>query len=135
MNNFEKYKDKITDFNSITNEDGIKNIEVIANGGAIYDKWYDQPVSAYIAVRHFFNWLCKESPILKEEEKNYLRNLIKPFRKDVESIIKKENNKGYEWVRILIKDNEPLLLPGFEKGTMYKGLELDKNYTLEDLGL
>ena len=119
MNNFEKYKDKIKEFNSITKEDGIKNIEVITDEGTIYDKYYEEPVSAYIAVRHFFNWLCQEVTDLKYEEKNYLRNLIEPFRKDVQSITKKENNKGYEWLSIMVKDNEPLLLPGFKKGTHY----------------
>ena len=130
-----KYKDKITDFDSLTDEDGIKNIEVITHEGTVYDKWYEEPVSAYRAVRHFFNWLCKEAIDLEEKEKNYLCNLIKPFKQDVKSIIKKENNKGYEWLCIIIKDNEPLLLPGFEKGTLYKGLEVDKTYTPEDLGL
>lgn len=135
MNNFEKYKDRITDFNSLTSEDGIKNIEVVTDEGTVYDKYYEEPVSAYIAVRHFFNWLCKEAPTLEEEEKNYLRNLIKPFKQDVQSIIKKENNKGYEWLSITVKDNEPLLLPGFKKGTYYKGLVLGTIYKPEDLGL
>lgn len=125
----EKYKDRITDFNSITDENGIKNIEVITDEGTVYDKYYDEQVSAYVAVRHFFNWLCKEASDLKEEEKTYLRNLIKPFKKDVKSITKKENNRGYEWLSIIVEDNEPLLLPGFKKGTQYKGLELDKKYT------
>lgn len=145
MNNFEKYKDKIVEFDSITTEDGIKNVEVITtndgtNERIVYDKYYDSPVEAYIAVRDFFNWLCEDAskkkvPTIEQEEKTYLTNLIKPFKDDVISITKKANNRGYEWLSIVVKQNEPLLLPGFEKGTMYKGLELDKIYTPEELGL
>lgn len=82
-------------------------------------------------------WLEEECvpDILTDKEKAYLSAVIKPFREDVKSIAKQENNMEYEWLRILIKDNEPLLLPGFEKGTMYKGMEVNKNYTLEELGL
>lgn len=135
MNNFGKYKDKITKFVSVTNDDRIKCIQVNTDEGTVYGKYYEEPVYTYVAFEHFFNWLCQEEPPLKTEEETYLTNLIKPFRDDVVSITKNANNEGYEWVRILIKDNEPLLLPGFEKGTMYKGLELNKNYTPEELGL
>lgn len=135
MNNFGKYKDKITKFVSVTNANRIKCIQVTTDEGTVYDKYYEEPVYTYVAFEHFFNWLCQEEPLLKTEEETYLTNLIKPFRDDVVNITKNANDKGYEWVRILIKDNEPLLLPGFEKGTMYKGLELNKNYTPEELGL
>ena len=135
MNNFGKYKDKITKFVSVTNDDHIKCIQVTTDEGTVYAKYYEEPVYTYVAFEHFFNWLCQEEPPLKTEEETYLTNLIKPFRDDVVNITKKANDKGYEWLLILIKDNEPLLLPGFEKGTMYKGLELNKNYTPEELGL
>jgi hypothetical protein len=135
MNNFGKYKDKIKKFVSVTNDDRIKCIQVTTDEGTVYGKYYEKPVYTYVAFEHFFNWLCQEEPPLKTEEETYLTNLIKPFRDDVVNITKKANDKGYEWLLILIKDNEPLLLPGFEKGTMYKGLELNKNYTPEELGL
>lgn len=135
MNNFEKYKDKIKEFASITNENGIKYLRVIVDEDPVYSKCYEEPVYAYVAFEHFFNWLCQEEPPLETEEETYLTNLIKPFRDDVVNITKKTNDKGYEWLRIIIKDNEPLLLPGFQKGTLYKGLEVDRAYTPEDLGL
>ena len=88
-------------------------------------------------IKKFLEWLEEEykPSILDDVEKAYLSAVIKPFRKDVNSITKQENNRGYEWVRIMVEDNEPLLLPGFEKGTMYKGMEVNKKYTLEELGL
>lgn len=88
-------------------------------------------ISAYNA------WLEAEykPPVLDDVEKAYLSAVIKPFRKDVKSITKQENNDGYEWLRIIVKDNNPLVLPGFKKGTMYKGMHVYKEYTLEKLGL
>lgn len=82
-------------------------------------------------------WLEQEydPKILDDVEKAYLSAVIKPFRKDVKSITKQENNDGYEWLRIIVEDNKPLVLPGFKKGTMYKGMHVYKEYTLEKLGL
>lgn len=45
-----------------------------------------------------------------------------------------DNRRDEEYIGICIKEQETML-PYFEKGTMYKGMELDKEYTLEDLGL
>ena len=85
----------------------------------------------------FFNWLEDEykPPILDDIEKAYLSAVIKPFRKDVRSITKQKNNEGYEWLRIIVEDNHPLVLPGFKKETMYKGMHAYKEYTVEKLGL
>lgn len=49
--------------------------------------------------------------ILNEAERQYLSAVIRPFRDQVQSITK------------------------FEDSTMYKGMELGKEYTLEELGL
>ena len=88
-------------------------------------------------VKKFLEWLEEEyvPEILTEREKTYLSAVIKPFRKDVRSITKQENNEGYEWLRIIVEDNKPLVLPGFEKETMYKGMKVYEEYTLEELGL
>lgn len=82
-------------------------------------------------------WLEAEykPPVLDDVEKAYLSAVIKPFRKDVRSITKQKNNEGYEWLRIIVEDNRPLVLPGFKKETMYKGMHAYKEYTLEALGL
>ena len=44
------------------------------------------------------NWLCSEykEPILDDEEKEYLSAVIKPFRKDVEYIVKLPK---FEWIQ------------------------------------
>lgn len=84
--------------------------------------------------------------ILDKEEKQYLRNVIKPFKNRVVSISKKiitfENteNKMFQYIRIKIKSktnifcNEFINLPYFNN-EMYKGMEDYKEYTLEELGL
>ena len=78
-------------------------------------------------------------PILDEKEKEYLSAVIKPFRDRVNYIIKTENSLG-EYITIHSRlytgwRSDVTLLPEFEKGTMYKGMETNRRYTLEELGL
>lgn len=84
------------------------------------------------------NWLNSEyeGPILTEEEKIYLSNIIKPFKDKVLNIQKKPNvTSSKEWITILLKDYEIISLPYFDKDTMYQNMELGKKYTLEELDL
>lgn len=95
------------------------------------------------------NQIIKQpKPILDDVEKEYLSNIIKPFRNRVIYIAKAEtvktyspNAKVYECIYIMYKDssktNNPFYMgfPCFNKGTMYKNMELDREYTLKDLGL
>lgn len=75
--------------------------------------------------------------ILDAEEKEYLGNVIKPFRDKVTKIKKFENNRDRqkEYITIYIKNDYAITLPNFKKNTMYQNIELDKMYTLEELGL
>lgn len=78
-------------------------------------------------------------PILDDVEKEYLSNVIKPFKDRVNYIIKTENSLG-EYIAIHLRlytcwRPDVTLLPEFEKGTMYKGMEINKRYNLEELGL
>ena len=74
----------------------------------------------------------REEEILDKTEKRYLSNVIKPFRDKVKAIEKVSYSR--EFIKIYIKD-EPTILPYFEKGTMYKGMKENKEYTLKELGL
>ena len=83
-----------------------------------------------------------KKPILDEAEKKYLSNVIKPFRGKVKYIVKRNENESeykseyFESIRVVFEGSYwTLFFPYFEKGTMYKGMELDKEYTLEELGL
>lgn len=75
--------------------------------------------------------------ILDAEEKEYLGNVIKPFRDRVTKIKKFENirDRQKEYITIYIKNDYAITLPNFKKNTMYQNIELDKMYTLEELGL
>ena len=78
-------------------------------------------------------------PILDDIEKEYLSAVIKPFRDKVISIAKfYEESIDNNFIEIEVNQsycNEYIDLPYFKKGTMYKGMILDKGYTLEELGL
>ena len=79
-------------------------------------------------------------PILTDKEKEYLSLVIKPFRKHIITIRKIQNYK-YEFIEIVIYSNvegvscEVISFPYFNKGKMYKGIEINKEYTLKELGL
>ena len=89
-------------------------------------------------------WEEYKEPVLDEKEKEYLSAVIKPFRDRV-IYIKKiymyfGYRKDYEYIFGELGCNEYnvvdiFALPYFPKGNMYKGMETDKKYTLEELGL
>ena len=74
-------------------------------------------------------------PILDNIEKNYLSNIIKPFRDRVDYIAKVNLANRREYILIKMKNMEMISLPFFTAGTMYKGMENDKDYILKDLDL
>ena len=78
-------------------------------------------------------------PILDGVEKEYLSHIIKPFKEKITFIMKTDydNNKEYIFIEYYEESNIKYIIefPSFKKGTMYKGMELDKQYTLEDLEL
>lgn len=80
--------------------------------------------------------------ILDEVEKRYLSNIIRPFRGRVIGIVKIGSHiQEYQYISIRIRSLVPRLsyeninLPYFHSGIMYKGMKVDKYYTLEELGL
>ena len=126
MNNLEFYKDEI--INSSITEVFIKYTGRVQHSN-----------------RECIGWLCKEHQILDKEEKKYLSNVIRPFANRMVSITKIKDwideDSNFEVLEIAlrlpckIRDMEFVHLPYFEKDTMYKGMELDKEYTLKELGL
>lgn len=88
-------------------------------------------------------WEEYKEDILDEAEKEYLSAVIKPFRDRVE-YIKKINmylgcNKDAEYIFGELGNEDDVVdafsLPYFTEGTMYKGMETGKKYTLKELGL
>lgn len=77
-------------------------------------------------------------PILDEAEREYLSNVIKPFRDMVKIVIKYDSDK-YEYIAIKYRSHEKnvgtVYFPPFKKGTMYNGMKTGKAYSLNELGL
>ena len=83
--------------------------------------------------------------VLDEVEKKYLKSIIRPFKDRVVSIEKKKNinSEGtFYYIAIAIKSvvidclSETIYFPYFKpESKMYEGMELNKEYTLKELGL
>lgn len=128
----EKIQDKQlvkTALNRIENDDYcffIRDFEGLNTGN--YGKIIKIEEPTYTTVYEY------KPEILDEVEKRYLKGVIRPFRDKVKYIVLKSlcSNEAY----ILIKlENDIINLPVFEINTMYKNMEKDKEYTLEELGL
>lgn len=119
----------------------------------IYNKHYEEPkeiikgIKAYIGetitydyqscTDAILNWMAQpyKKPILDNVEREYLSAVIKPFRGKVSYISKHGNSELMEFIYIKLSDGDAADFPNFEANTMYRGMELDKNYTPEELGL
>lgn len=78
----------------------------------------------------------RKEEILDETEKRYLASVIKPFRKRIQFIQKKkEITEINPYIRIVCEDNDKLVFPYITDNSMYKGMEVNKKYTLKELGL
>jgi hypothetical protein len=80
--------------------------------------------------------------VLDDVEKKYIGNIIapKPIYNSVKFIIKERSlfsPLDKERIEIIYKDGSSLhtCLPDFAAGTMYRGMKIDKRYTLKALGL
>lgn len=111
-------------------------VEIFYKDKIIYERIYLVETSPK-KITDFFNWLEQEykPPILDDVEKAYLSAVIKPFRKDVECIVKYMFSEEKEFLAISLHNGEEMILPNFIRRTMYKGMKLRKEYTLEELGL
>ena len=106
------------------------------------DKWllsYEHMIGAIVCGRLKVVKLPKV--ILTDEEKEYLSNMIRPWRDKVKSVTKYwglEECVKIEFIQICYVQNGInyyMSLPNFEKESMYKGMELERDYSLEELGL
>ena len=136
MKNKEKY-----DLNTLkiewtpqTSERRYFSVKIKHNKKSIFSKEMtptETGTSAYNA------WLEEEydPKILTDKEKAYLSAVIKPFRERT-IFVKKVccMNDEKECIYVEFGSN-CFTFPFFTKGTMYKGMEYGKEYTLEELGL
>ena len=76
--------------------------------------------------------------VLTDKEREYLSQVIRPWKEKVASIAKFEDSfddEGEKECIVIKTGSDAVILPFFKKGTMYKGIEVGKKYSLEDLGL
>lgn len=141
MKNKEKYDLSKLKLDSLTCDGEIKYMVVYEETSSgikkLFEKQYIKHVYSYQLLIDFANWLEEEyePKILDEKEKEYLSAVIKPFRKKVKYIEKRIFSTGAEYIRICLTEDETVNFPNFKKGTMYKGMKVNKRYTLEELGL
>lgn len=111
---------------------GIDDVDIDKDGRSFscYNVFFPDGANNFFTVHDL-----EEEVILTAKEKEYLSNIIKPFRSRVENIEKFDCCFNMESIAIYIKDFVPINLPDFKKNTMYQNMKLDKMYTLEELGL
>lgn len=116
-----------------SNEDGKKFCNIFGEGK-------ENMVSKIGRLKGYETIYEAPKEILTKEEKEYLEHFLRPFRDEVKGIIKKmgyETNTDFigEYLAIGVKNCPPIYLPYFKQNKYYKGMELNKEYTLEELGL
>lgn len=130
MKNIEKYKDIV-----------LENLDVcdIDSRLRIMNSGFCSGNGCEGCEERFLKWLLEE-PVLDEVERKYLSEVIRPFRKKITHITKIIHYRtGRQYISITTKGKdgfiESLNFPDFENDTMYKGMKIDRQYTLEELGL
>lgn len=108
----------------------------LTNNGTMEEKL---DIVEVIRPRNFETIFKRQEKILDNTEKEYLKNIVNPFRKKIKCIVKEECDFGKgkkEYIRIDLKDGETgIKLPYFKKDSMYKNMEVSNNYTLKELEL
>lgn len=131
MLNIEKYKKEvIARLDTCQMERMIHDITGFNYCGSARD--HCTPCAEYV-----YKWLLEEysEPILNDAEKKYLSAVIKPFRGKVSYISKVKNFDSTMFIHIALSDGDIADFPNFKADTMYRGMEVNKYYTLQELGL
>lgn len=84
--------------------------------------------------------ICFREPILDDVEREYLKAVFKPFASRIKYVAKQRCEGiwvGMEYIKVLMEDpdGDSTCFPTFKAGTMYKGMDPNKAYTLDELGI
>ena len=133
MKNIEKYKEIVLDNMNIC------DIDTLLRGKCTKEyRAFCEGFNCTGCRERFLKWLLEEAkePVLDDVEREYLSAVIKPFRKKISCIRKsKDPRKGKNYIKIEFCDCDRMFFPNLSDDAMYKGMELDKKYSLEELGL
>jgi len=128
-------KSDLKDNHIVVLENGNKSVWGNVNQDKFNEDLSHEGIDKYsIKEVYEFDKLVWKREILDEVEKEYLSDVIRPFRDRVINIIKIDNRIGI-FIAIRIKDEESIDLPYLKNKNMYKGMEINKEYTLKELGL
>ena len=133
MLNIEKYKDIVLDNMNIC------DIDTLLRGKCTKEyRAFCEGYNCEGCKERFLKWLleeCKE-PVLDDAEKEYLSAVIKPFRKMIAYIVKAQDfDDGKQCIRIILQNGDGMHFPYLDDDAMYKGMEVNKEYSLKELGL
>lgn len=127
MNNLEKYFNDLVDC-------GVAYKQIV--GTMCRKKYRDK--ECVDCKKDIVEWLLEENdePALTEKEKEYLSSFIKPFKNKISSI-SKQSGDGTYYIEICYNDGDvSTIFPYFEENdNMYRGMIVNKEYTVEELGL
>ena len=127
----------------------MTNFEYYIKGNKFEEGWRVFVETSYNkigrALNQYNKWLLEEheEPILDDIEKEYLSNIIKPFKDRVSTISKRAsfNSTGVDYyIEIRVKrvgnGYDFVSLPTFKPSTkMYKNMKIGHIYSLEELNL
>lgn len=116
------------------------------SSGNLFDK-----LETLTAFNHMFSsikWEDDEPVLIKDiydpqiisiTEREYLKTILKPFHNEIGYIEKVDyladgGRHEKEYLFIKFRDGS-FTFPDFDKGKMYTGMELNKEYTLKELGI
>lgn len=128
MLNIEKYKDEILKGWEETNDLERVLYKIISQ--------YNYCCTKEVQIK----WLLSEydAPPITLAEQEFLANAIELFKDKVLWISKNIYTANSECIAIYYEYDgvkDAIQYPPFDKGTMYKNMELAKHYTLEELGI
>lgn len=132
--NLEHYKKKLE---KILNEE-------FENTSAVFDKVKKNCDSNIRSLcwttytRDILEWMSQpyKGPVLDEVEREYLKAVIRPFRKTIAYIVKAQDfDDGKQYIRIILQNGDGMNFPYLDDDEMYKGMEVNKEYSLEELDL
>ena len=100
------------------------------------DGWWSSSNSIMDVLEGYRKLIKLPKSVLTDEEKEYLSYVIKPFRDRIKYFYKWTcADCNYEQIMAACTDYSNFTFPTFKKNSMYKGIEPNKKYTLNDLGL
>ena len=130
MLNIEKYKDIV-----LKNLDAC-SIDTLLRGKMV--NGYCEGFKCEGCGERVLKWLLEEAkePVLDDVEREYLSAVIKPFRKMIAYIVKAQDfDDGKQCIRIILQNGDGMHFPYLDDDAMYKGMEVNKEYSLEELDL